>query len=148
VPTLTGGCHCGNLQLTLEIRRPPDQVPVRACACSFCRAHGARTVTDPGGQVRLRAREPAELGRYQFGQRTAEFLVCRRCGVYVAAVMSATDGSLRATVNINALAEGARFSRDASEVDYSGESAAERLARRAAGWTPAQWDAATDQPAG
>ena len=114
---------------------------MRSCACSFCRAHGARTVTDPRGLVRLRVRNPAELGRYRFGQHTAEFLVCRSCGVYVAALMATSDGRLVATVNVNTLAARTRFTREALSVDYEAESAEARRARRASRWTPAVWDA-------
>lgn len=141
---LRGGCHCGNLAMVLELGVEPEDAFLRACACSFCRAHGARTVTDPGGRLTLRAHDPAELCRYQFGQRTAEFLVCHRCGVYVAAVMAAPDGRLVSTINVNALAERARFAREAHPVDYEGESAAERRARRAAGWTPTGWAGPAD----
>lgn len=136
--TLRGGCHCGALEVALDLSRPPEETPVRACACSFCRAHGARTATDPSGLAVLGARDPALVGRYRFGLATADFLVCRRCGVYVAAVIDA-GGDLRATVNVNTLAEAARFTREAASVDYGGESAEARRGRRAAAWTPARW---------
>lgn len=136
--SLRGGCHCGALEVALALSRPPEETPVRACACSFCRGHGARTATDPSGLVVLRARDPALVGRYVFGLATADFLVCRRCGVYVAAVIEARGGP-RATVNVNALADAARFTREATSVDYGGETAEARRGRRAAAWTPARW---------
>lgn len=146
---LHGGCHCGNLEVELELRVRPEEAEVRACGCSFCRAHGSRNVTDPGGRVLLRAREPTELSRYRFGQRTADFLVCRRCGVYVGAVMAAPDGRLYATINVNALAERARFTREAAKVSYDAEGPAGRVDRRASHWTPAAWeDAGGPVPAG
>lgn len=135
---LRGGCHCGALEIAVELSRPPEETPVRACACSFCRAHGARTATDPAGRVVLHARDPALVSCYRFGLATADFLVCRRCGVYVAAVIDAGD-DLRATVNVNALAEAARFAREAASVDYGSETADARRQRRAAAWTPARW---------
>lgn len=138
IDTLRGGCHCGALEVTVALSRAPEETKVRACACSFCRAHGARTATDPEGMVVLRARDPALVGRYRFGLATADFLVCRRCGVYVAAVIDAGDGA-RATVNVNALAEAARFTREAAAVDYGDETAEARRGRRAAAWTPARW---------
>ncbi len=46
-----GSCHCGAIRLRLTLSWPPGEAPVRACDCSFCRAHGARTVTDPSGSV-------------------------------------------------------------------------------------------------
>jgi hypothetical protein len=139
VTALAGSCHCGNLEVVFEPSRPPEELPVRACACSFCRAHGARTTTDPHGRVGLRARDQGQLLRYRFAQRTADFLVCRGCGVYVAAVLETDDGRLVATLNVNVLVERGRFASEAP-VDYDGESEAARRARRAAGWTPVVWE--------
>jgi hypothetical protein len=43
----------------------------------------------------------AKLDKYAFGTRTAEFLVCGRCGI-VPVVTSLIDGRLHAVVNVNA----------------------------------------------
>jgi hypothetical protein len=133
---LTGGCHCGNLELAFETRRRPGELAVRACGCAFCRRHGARTVSDPAGRVEFVVHDPAQLSRYGFGLGTAQFLVCRTCGVYVGAVM-AEAGALYATLNINALATPEAFTRAAVAVSYDREAAADRRARRLALWTPA-----------
>jgi hypothetical protein len=76
------------------------------------------------------------LSRYSFGLGTAQFLVCRTCGVYVGAVM-ADAGSAYAIVNINALHTPEVFAQPAVSMNYDRESAAERRARRRARWTPA-----------
>ena len=131
----SGRCHCGNLELTLASPRPPERLPVRACACSFCRGHGARTTSDPDGRVSITVHAPELLSRYRFGMRTAEFLICARCGAYLAAVLT-VGGSLYATVNINALDCAARFTQPPLTVTYEAETAAERVARRVANWTP------------
>src|SRR5207244_4509780 len=110
---------------------------VRACQCSFCRKHGARTAVDPQGQVRIRVEDEGLLGRYRWNLRTAEFLVCARCGCYVGAVTS-PDRAL-ATVNLNVLDEAARFSQPPQPVSYDGEPSEQRRRRREAGWTPALW---------
>jgi hypothetical protein len=135
--TLTGRCHCGNLSLTLETRHPPEELPVWACDCSFCRLHGARTTSDPEGRVSIRVQEAAQLSRYRFGLATADFLVCRRCGVYLAAVIPADhkDGAC-ASVNVTALDAADRFTRSPVTVAYPDESAAERRSRRRSNWTP------------
>jgi hypothetical protein len=133
---LTGGCHCGNLGLTFETRRDAGELTVRACACSFCRRHGVRTVSDPAGELEFVVHDPAQLNRYRFGLGTAQFLVCRTCGVYVGAVI-AEAGSAFAIVNINALETPEVFADTAVPVSYERESAAERRARRRARWTPA-----------
>lgn len=132
---LAGSCHCGNLRFVFESPVAPGQLPVRACACRFCRGHGARTVSDPRGQVRLAAADEGDLSRYRFGLETADFLVCRRCGVYVSALMTA-GGRMYATVNINSAEPAAPALGEPTEVSYAHESASQRRTRRAARWTP------------
>jgi hypothetical protein len=133
---LTGSCHCGNLALAFETRRRPGEIAVRACGCSFCRCHGVRAVSDPAERIEIVVHDPSQLSRYRFGPGTAQFLVCRTCGVYVGAVM-AEAGSDYATLNINALRTPEVFTKVAVPVSYDRESAAQRRARRRSGWTPA-----------
>jgi hypothetical protein len=135
--TLAGGCHCKNVTIAFTTSRPPTELPLRACQCSFCRRHGARTTSDPAGRARIVVADAAALARYRFGAKTADFLVCARCGVYVAPVMS-SGGRTLATINVNALDDGAPFDRPAQPMDYDAESAEERVVRRLARWTPAE----------
>lgn len=134
-PGHAGSCHCGAIRVSFSASRPLASLPLRRCACSFCRRHGARTVADPAGLLEIRAR-PGALNRYRFGLRTADFLLCARCGTYVAALIE-RDGRAFATLNANTLE--ARDSLDPAPplVNYEGETAAGRIARRLAGWTPA-----------
>jgi hypothetical protein len=135
-----GSCHCGNIVVDFETAIPPGAMPLRACACSFCRQHGARTATDRNGRMTLTFREE-DTNRYVFGLRTAEFIVCRRCGVYVAAVM---DGL--STINVNVLDDSHRFTQPAASRDYDGEAMDRRVARRRANWTPTSVQARGPQP--
>lgn len=73
---------------------------------------------------------------YRFGSGTAEFLLCRRCGVYVGAVCE-TSAGLRAVVNINCLDDRAAFTQAPAAPDYDGETTDARLDRRATNWMPA-----------
>jgi hypothetical protein len=73
---------------------------------------------------------------YRFGSRTADYLVCRQCGVYVAAVCETAAG-LRAVVNVNSLGDRAAFVQVPASPDYEGEATDARLARRAVNWMPA-----------
>jgi hypothetical protein len=131
-----GRCHCGNIEVHFETRSALATLPLRACACTFCRKHGARTTSDPAGQVRIQVREPALLTRYRWGLATADFLVCSRCGVYVAAVLS-EGASAWAVVNVDVFDDLLPWQREAEPVSYEGETAAQRIARRKLRWTPA-----------
>jgi hypothetical protein len=125
-----GGCHCGAVKTRFETEITPEAMDVRADQCGFCRRHGAKTVSDPSGRLVLRFNNAAVL-RYRFGTRTSDFLVCRGCGTYIAAVI---DGfGVLNVVGANTQPFAARAARP---VDYEAETAAERLARRRARWTP------------
>jgi hypothetical protein len=132
---MKGGCHCGNVAVDFEPSVDPRTLPLRACGCTFCRRHGARTTADPGGRIRIEIADEGGLSRYRWGLATADFLVCKRCGVYVAAVL--TEGSRSwATVNTLVFDDQAPFEREAVSVSYEGESAEARVARRKKAWTP------------
>lgn len=131
-----GRCHCGSIEVAFEPTQAASELQLRDCACSFCRRHGATAVTDPAGKVEILLRAPAEVSRYRFALRTADFFVCRTCGVYVAAVCT-IDGATCATLNANVLDDRAAFTRPPISVDFDGETAAERMARRRRVWTPA-----------
>jgi hypothetical protein len=131
-----GGCHCDNLALRLRLPKAPEDTPLRACGCTFCRAHNTRTASDPSGSVEIWAEDWSRVEPYRFGSGTAEFLICRRCGVYIGAVCETTAGTC-AVINTNCLDDRAVFTRQAIAVDHESEGTAERLARRGANWTPA-----------
>jgi hypothetical protein len=133
--TLTGYCFCGNLQLSFETGFAPADLPVRACQCSFCRAHGTVSVSDPNGRVTISVAEPAALRRYRFGLGITDFLICIRCGVYMAAVME-SDAGVFASINTNVLTLPALRMRP-QPVDYEDETIASRSGRRQQHWTPA-----------
>jgi hypothetical protein len=137
VQTFRGRCHCGNIALAFETALAPEQLLVRECACSFCRKHGARTTADPGGQARIAVRDPALFSRYRFEHGTADFLICRACGVYVAAVVS-DGGAAWATLNVRTFDDQVAFGREAIPVSYEGETADARRQRRRERWTPVE----------
>lgn len=137
--SMAGGCHCGNLRVSFESPSSPTELQLRACACSFCRSHGVRTTVDPRGKLDIQVREAAELSRYRFGLKTADYLICRRCGIYVAAVLSSGSSSsgLYAMLNVNVLDLRERFRQPALALDFEGELESERRIHRIATWTPA-----------
>lgn len=132
-------CHCSALMLSFTTRRAPAEMPLRECQCSFCRKHGVRTVADPEGFAEIRARDASALARYRFGLGTADYLVCARCGVYLAAVMEEGDRAW-AVLNVNAFDDRAAFTGMATPMNYDREDEAQRRARRRKLWTPARLD--------
>jgi hypothetical protein len=134
MPTHQGGCHCGNIGLGFTSGVDPHAMEVRACQCSFCRRHGSLAAADPQGRLRITVRDPSALLRYAFGLRTADYLVCRGCGVYVAAVIH--DEEPRAIVIVNALDDRDLFDRKPLKMSYDAESREERIARRRERWMP------------
>jgi hypothetical protein len=130
-----GSCHCGNLSFEFETTLAPEALPLRACQCTFCRRHGALSTSDPAGQVRLKVAEPELLQRYRFGLGITDFLICRRCGVYLMAMMD-IDGWRYAVLSANALECRAAMTSPVAPMEYGGEDEAARLARRKQRWTP------------
>lgn len=135
---LSGGCHCANPRLEFETQLAFAQLQLRADQCSFCRKHAARTTSDPNGHVRIAASCPEEVLHCRFGQATADFLLCRRCGIYVAAVLTTESGRSYATLNVNCFDRSEEFAQAVVPVSYESESPTARVARRIARWTPAQ----------
>ena len=130
-----GGCHCGNLHVRLQLTKPPEENPLRACTCSFCRSHSPRMVGDPQGLFEVWADDWSLVENYRFGTCTCDFLICRRCGVFVAAVSEMAEA--RAVVNVNCLSDRGRFTLVPAIHDFEGETIETRSSRRAANWMPA-----------
>lgn len=110
---------------------------MRACQCSFCGAHGALSTSDPRGSLRFHAARPDRLVRYRFGLRTADFLLCAECGVYVGA-MTEIDGRTFGILNVRALSPTPAGVSEPRAMTYEGETSGERAARRAERWSPAE----------
>lgn len=134
---MDGSCHCGALQFRFETDKPPVALGLRACSCGFCRRHGMRATSDSDGKLLFRVSEPEKLLRYQFGLATADYLLCRGCGVYIGAVMADPAGD-RGTINVNCLEQPAAFGSEARSVSYDDEDEPARRARRRAVWTPTE----------
>ncbi len=131
-----GGCHCGNILVEFETEIAPGEIEIRACQCSFCRKHGTRAAADPDGLLTITVIDPAKLNRYIFGYGTAEFLICRECGVYVSS-LTLEEENKRGIVIINTLDNREEFNSEPLGVSYDLENQSERLQRRNEGWTPA-----------
>jgi hypothetical protein len=106
--TLSGGCHCGNIRIELDLTRAAGTYNPRACDCDFCRKHQAAYVSDPQGSLRLIIRDEREATRYAQGSGQAELLLCKNCGVLVSPLFS-DGGRLYGAVNANAVDGAAAF---------------------------------------
>lgn len=130
----SGQCHCGAVRAALHTAKPAGEIEVRACQCGFCTRQGAMTISDPQGRAEISA-APDGLSRYQFETRTGTSLICRTCGVYVGVVLQ-DGGQTWSVLNVRGLAIPAFLGRTPTPMHYSRETAAERIARRKAKWTP------------
>jgi len=132
---LSGSCHCGNIAVSFLTSIPLAKLKLRSDSCSFCTKHRTRNTTDPRGHLTITIRRGRDLRRYRFGLRTADFLICKQCGVYVAGIINFKGGSY-ATLNTNMLDARERLTQESVLVEYIGETAAARRTRRTANWTP------------
>jgi hypothetical protein len=130
-----GGCHCGNLGLVFEASAPLETLGLRADMCSFCRAHGARNTSDPNGTMRIHVHDGARLQRYRFALKTADFLICGTCGVYIGALLE-EDGRGWFTVNVNTFHDMPALDFPVVPRDFDAEDLPARIARRKRTWTP------------
>lgn len=135
MPTYQGACHCGALAFRYRTALPVERWPIRACQCSFCRRHAALSTSDPDGLLEFHLTGSDAVHRYRFGLRTADFLICARCGVYIGAQIDTGLGTF-AIINTRALAPLSVPMPAASAVSYDAEDPTARLSRRAARWTP------------
>jgi hypothetical protein len=133
--SIAGGCPCGNLTYVFDASVPLEVLGLRLDMCSFCRAHGARNTSDPNGAMRIQVREAKKLSRYRFGLKTADFLVCRDCGVYAGALLE-DDGKAWFTVNVNIFKDKPSPDFPAVPQNFDSEDTHTRIARRKAKWTP------------
>ena len=131
--TLNGSCHCGAIGVALKVEDGTALSP-RHCGCEFCRRHGGLYVSDPSGHLTITLAEPDRVNRYTFGHKTAEFLLCGRCGVMACAVCE-IEGRCYAVVNANLLTPPLAADKGSIPIaDYEAEAVPERIDRRRQRW--------------
>ncbi len=148
---INGSCHCGNITFDLDWRGAPNEIPARACSCTFCSKHGGVWTANANSQLTATIRDTTSLSKYTFGTKTAAFHICTTCGV-VPLVTSEIAGGLYAVVNINTFNNVDPNHLRHASADFQGETAPARLARRQQGWigqvhiplSPPPTEAATD----
>ena len=130
---IAGSCHCANIRFTLDWQPEPEEIPARACGCSFCVKHGGVWTSCPTGKLRVEIRRPEGVSRYAFGTKTAEFHVCSDCGA-VPVVTSRIAGRLYAVVSVNAFDNVDPRRIERSPASFDGEGETDRLDRRQRHW--------------
>lgn len=130
-----GSCHCGAIGFTYRTEKDPGEWSIRACQCSFCRAHDALSSSDPGGQIDFTAARPELLRKYRFGLKTADFLLCSECGVYIGALIETGSGAF-GIINVHALRDAPANLATTAPISYDDEDIGGRVARREDRWTP------------
>lgn len=132
--TVTGGCYCGSLVVTIQLTRAPDAYNPRACDCGFCRKHAAAYVSDGRGSLEITIGAAADRGSFRQGSEAADFLFCRRCGVLVG-VTCEIDGRSYGAVNVRSLDPAVSFGPEQS-VSPKQLSATGKLQRWRDAWFP------------
>lgn len=125
-----GACHCGAVRAEYETDAP---VRLRQDGCSFCSSRGVKSASDPNGRLRIEADAP--LIRYRFGHKTADFLICPRCGTYAGTSMEGPRGPV-GVINVVGLNIAELKYKPATLTSLEGETPEERIARRLSRWTP------------
>lgn len=133
----SGQCHCGKVKASFETQKTPQELGVRTCQCDFCRRHGAINISDPDGTILIEA-AAEDVNRYRFALRTADFLICRHCGVYIAAVMG-EGGKIVSTINVAGLRMEDFLGIAEAPMDYDAETTEDRIERRFTKWTPTRF---------
>jgi hypothetical protein len=135
VSSWRGSCNCGAIGFEYSTVIPVRKWPVRACQCSFCLRQGAAYTSDPSGSLRFVHADASAVSRYRFGQKTADFVFCGRCGGYLGAVTE-EGGQTLMVMNLRAFDPQPEGLPAAQPMFYEGESKGDRDTRRAARWTP------------
>lgn len=130
-----GACHCGAIGFTYRTGIDPEKWSIRACQCTFCRAHDALSTSDPAGEIAFTASRPELLQKYRFGLKTADFLLCKSCGVYIGAVIASAAGAF-GIVNVRALQDAPDNLAATLPIKYDDEDVGGRVSRREQRWTP------------
>jgi hypothetical protein len=130
-----GGCHCGVLKVIYRTEIEPAHWPLRHDGCSFCRRHGVVGTSDPAGQVAFEVGDASSVRNYRFAQKSAQFMLCGECGVFVAALTETAAGE-RAVINARVLDGISLDFNEVANAHFDDETPVQRAERRLRHWTP------------
>jgi hypothetical protein len=117
---------CGSLVVRVLCARQKEQAQARSCV-SAGNCEKAQDETKVAAVTAAIRRRRSLVQPYRFGTGTGEFLICKRCGVYIGAIDEAASGT-RSVININCLEDRAAFTQQPIPVNRDGEAAGDRLA--------------------
>lgn len=132
---ISGSCHCGAITYQLETDFQLKDLPIRIriCTCDFCTKSGNRYISDAKAHLAVYWDE-AKVNRYHFGTKTADFIICKQCGI-MPFVLSEIEGHYYAVVNFNTITEQNQSDqKDIPRLNYDGELIKDRLDRRIKNW--------------
>lgn len=130
---INGRCHCGNISFKLTWEPEPQEIPARACDCSFCTKHGGVWTSCNTGSLKVTVGDPSFVSKYSFGTKTAQFHICSKCGI-VPVVTSQIEGRTYAVVNVNAFEDVAPSLLKRAAASFEAEDETARLSRRKRNW--------------
>src|ERR1700681_3518598 len=102
---------------------------------SFCRRHGVVGTSDPAGQVTFEVGDASLVRYYCFAQKSAQFMLCGECGVFVAALTETAAGE-RAVINARVLDGISLDFNEVADAHFDDETPMQRAERRLRHWTP------------
>ena len=97
--------------------------------------HGGNYTSHPDSTLAIQVADSDKLIRYRFGHKTADFMLCARCGILMFAICP-IDGNEYAVINANNFENIATEDLVQSVTNFDLESLDVRLARRKKNWTP------------
>jgi len=130
---INGRCHCGNISFKLTWEPEPEEIPARACDCSFCTKHGGVWTSCNTGSLKVTVGDPSFVSKYSFGTKTAQFHICSKCGI-VPVVTSQIEGRTYAVVSVNAFEGVAPSLLKRAAASFEAEDETARLSRRKRNW--------------
>ena len=130
---IEGSCHCHNIRFVLQWPGSVADIPVRQCGCTFCQKHAGSWTSNPDASLEVVIANPSNTSRYQFGTKSADFLVCSQCGV-VPVVLSEIDNQTYSVVNIKTFDNIDTAQLKCTATDFDGEDIGNRLERRKRNW--------------
>jgi len=129
----TGQCHCGNIHFIFETKNDVPALNLRQCDCHFCQKHASRYTSDPNGTLIVTISNKRTINRYNFGHKTANFIICQTCGV-MPLVTSNIEENIYAVLNVNCLDKVNELGDCKHIAYYDTEVKNDRLSRRKKNW--------------